>query len=101
GRKKSYATYLFIATALVPLYGMSRSPMWLLILGPPVAFFGTGFFSGYAAIAAALFVSAVLARLLPETKGKQLESAPSLRRDSLRMRISGCYPNVGLGIVYF
>jgi len=121
GRKKSYATYLFVAAALVPIYGMSRSPMWLLILGPPVAFFGTGFFSGYAAIAselfpteirataiglsynvgrgfsalapfavgaiatrysfnaafyllaAAFFVSAVLALALPETKGKRLE----------------------------
>nr|HEV7952709.1 MFS transporter [Candidatus Acidoferrales bacterium] len=61
GRKKSYATYLFIAAALVPIYGMSRSPMWLLILGPPVAFFGTGFFSGYAAIASELFPTEVRA----------------------------------------
>ena len=61
GRKKSYATYLFAAAALVPIYGMSRSPMWLLILGPPVAFFGTGFFSGYAAIASELFPTEIRA----------------------------------------
>lgn len=55
GRRKPYFTYLIIAAALVPLYGMSRSPFWLLLLGPFVAFFGTGFFSGYAAIASELF----------------------------------------------
>lgn len=61
GRKTSYATYLFIAAALVPLYGMSRTPMWLLILGPFVAFFGTGYFSGYAAIASELFPTEIRA----------------------------------------
>ena len=55
GRRKPYFTYLIIAAALVPVYGMSRSPFWLLLLGPFVAFFGTGFFSGYAAIASELF----------------------------------------------
>jgi MFS family permease len=61
GRKTSYATYLIIAAVLVPLYGMSRSPIWLLILGPPVAFFGTGYFSGYAAIASELFPTEIRA----------------------------------------
>jgi MFS family permease len=61
GRKTSYATYLIIAAVLVPIYGMSRSPMWLLILGPPVAFFGTGYFSGYAAIASELFPTEIRA----------------------------------------
>jgi MFS family permease len=61
GRKRSYATYLIIAAALVPLYGMARSPMWLLILGPLVAFFGTGYFSGYAAIASELFPTEIRA----------------------------------------
>jgi MFS family permease len=55
GRRKPYFTYLIIAAALVPLYGLTRSPLWLLILGPFVAFFGTGFFSGYAAIASEIF----------------------------------------------
>src|SRR6266849_6235551 len=55
GRRKPYFIYLVIAAALVPLYGMARSPLWLLALGPFVAFFGTGFFSGYAAIASEIF----------------------------------------------
>jgi len=55
GRRKPYFTYLLIAGILVPLYGIIRSPLWLLLLGPFVAFFGTGFFSGYAAIASEIF----------------------------------------------
>jgi MFS family permease len=55
GRRKPYFLYLLIAAALVPLYGMSRSALGLLALGPFVAFFGTGYFSGYAAIASELF----------------------------------------------
>jgi len=55
GRRKPYFLYLIIAAALVPIYGLSRSAFWLLALGPLVAFFGTGYFSGYAAIASELF----------------------------------------------
>jgi MFS family permease len=55
GRRKPYFLYLIIAAALVPIYGMARSASWLLALGPLVAFFGTGYFSGYAAIASELF----------------------------------------------
>jgi MFS family permease len=55
GRRKPYFTYLLIAAILVPLYGFIRNPVLLLLLGPFVAFFGTGFFSGYAAIASELF----------------------------------------------
>ena len=55
GRRKPYFIYLLIAAALVPLYGTARNAIWLLVLGPLVAFFGTGFFSGYAAIASEIF----------------------------------------------
>lgn len=55
GRRKPYFSYLLIAAALVPVYGSVHSPAALLILGPFVAFFGTGFFSGYAAIASEIF----------------------------------------------
>jgi MFS family permease len=44
-----------VAALLVPLYGIAHSEIWLLVLGPFVAFFGTGFFSGYAAIASEIF----------------------------------------------
>lgn len=55
GRKKPYFFYLLIAAILVPLYAVIRSPLVLLLLGPLLAFFGTGFFSGYAAIASEIF----------------------------------------------
>ena len=55
GRKKAYLIYLLTATALVPIYGATRNPTALLILGPFLAFFGTGYFSGFGAISAELF----------------------------------------------
>ena len=121
GRRRSYFFYLMMAAALVPLYGMVGSPALLLVLGPVVGFFGTGYFSGFGAIASEMFpteiratamgltynigrgfaalapfavgalaeavglgaafflqaaaflVAAMLALLLPETKGKQLD----------------------------
>jgi len=61
GRRRSYAAYLLIAAALVPLFGMAETPFWLLVLGPFVAFFGTGYFSGFSAIASELFPTEVRA----------------------------------------
>ena len=61
GRRKSYAAYLLIAATLVPIYGLSSSPAWLLVLGPLVAFFGTGYFSGFGAITAELFPTEIRA----------------------------------------
>jgi MFS family permease len=61
GRRRSYVTYLLVAAALVPLYGMATRPMWLLVLGPFVAFFGTGYFSGFSALTAELFPTEVRA----------------------------------------
>src|SRR6202521_4074589 len=55
GRRKPYFIYLLIAAGLTPIYGSTKSAFWLLLLGPFVAFFGTGFFSGYAAIASEIF----------------------------------------------
>ena len=61
GRRRSYVTYLLIAAALVPLFGMAETPFWLLVLGPFVAFFGTGYFSGFSAIASELFPTEIRA----------------------------------------
>jgi len=55
GRRKAYLIYLLIAAILVPVYGATRNPTALLFLGPFVAFFGTGYFSGFGAITAELF----------------------------------------------
>ena len=61
GRRKSYVVYLLVAAALVPVFGSTHSLTWLLVLGPFVGFFGTGFFSGFSAIAAELFPTEVRA----------------------------------------
>jgi len=55
GRRRTYLGYLLIAAFLVPLYAAAREPLVLLILGPCLAFFGTGYFSGFGAITAELF----------------------------------------------
>ena len=55
GRRRTYFTYLFVAAILAPAYGFVHRPVLLLVLGPVVAFFGTGHFSGFGAIASELF----------------------------------------------
>lgn len=55
GRRVTYVTYLLAATVLVPLYAQARDPRMLLVLGPLLAFFGTGHFSGFGIITAELF----------------------------------------------
>jgi len=61
GRRRSYFIYLLVAAVLVPLYGMAPNALWLLVLGPFVAFFGTGFFSGFSAIASELYPTEIRA----------------------------------------
>ena len=61
GRKRTYIGFLFMAALLVSLYAGTRNPTHLLVLGPLVAFFGTGFFSGFGTISAELFPTAVRA----------------------------------------
>jgi MFS family permease len=55
GRRKAYLVYLLVAAVVVPVYGMVRLPWLLLLIGPLVGFFGTGYFSGFGAITAELF----------------------------------------------
>jgi MFS family permease len=61
GRRRAYASFLVAAAVLVPLYGVTKNPLGLLLLGPLVAFFGTGYFSGYSAIASELFPTEIRA----------------------------------------
>jgi MFS family permease len=62
GRKPAYLIYFLVAAALIPIYGgVSRHPLPLLLLGPVVAFFGTGYFSGFGAITAELFPTRIRA----------------------------------------
>ncbi len=61
GRKRAYVTYLIAAACLVPIYATSRHPAVLLALGPVVAFFGTGYFSGFGAVTAEIFPTRIRA----------------------------------------
>ncbi len=61
GRKRTYVTYLIAAAVLVPIYATSRHPALLLALGPVVAFFGTGYFSGFGAVTAEIFPTRIRA----------------------------------------
>jgi MFS family permease len=54
-RKYTYISFLVIAALLVPVFAFVRSPDALLLLGPLVGFFGTGYFSGFVVIASELF----------------------------------------------
>ena len=57
-RKRVYVFYLLMASLLLPLYGSMTNPMILLFLGPLVAFFGTGFFSGFGGVTAEIYPTA-------------------------------------------
>jgi len=61
GRKRTYLAYLLVAAILLPLYGILRQPAALLVLGPFVAFFGTGYFSGLGALIAEIYPTVVRA----------------------------------------
>jgi MFS family permease len=61
GRKAAYIGFVLVAAVLLPLYGVLRTPSALLVLGPFVAFFGTGYYSGLGAIVAELYPTAVRA----------------------------------------
>jgi MFS family permease len=65
GRKPPFLVYVLAVAALTPVYGMIPS-LWpgqaerlLLLLGPVVGFFGTGYFSLFGAMLAELFPTAV------------------------------------------
>ncbi len=77
GRKRTYAGYLLLGAALVPLYAGARGPFALLLLGPVVAFFGTGHFTGFGIIASELFPTSFrgLAMGLTYNFGRALSAA--------------------------
>jgi MFS family permease len=59
--RRTYIGYLLVAAALVPVYAFVKSPAALLLIGPLIGFFGTGYFSGFSLIASELFPTAVRA----------------------------------------
>jgi MFS family permease len=61
GRKKTYVMFVLAASVLLPLYGFLKTPVLLLVLGPLVAFFGTGYYSGFGAVIVELYPTSVRA----------------------------------------
>ena len=61
GRKRSYLTYLALAAVFVLAYTSTRNVWVLFALGPITAFFATGFFSGFGAVTAEIYPTAVRA----------------------------------------
>jgi MFS family permease len=58
-RKGTYIGFLLMAALLVPLFAFVRDPRALLVIGPLVGFFGTGYFSGFVVITSELFPTAL------------------------------------------
>jgi MFS family permease len=61
GRKRSYVAYLLTAAVLLGIYVSVRSAGVLLVLGPFVAFSATGYFSGFGAVTAEIYPTAIRA----------------------------------------
>jgi MFS family permease len=61
GRKRTYVAYLACAAGLILAYGATRDAGLLLALGPLVAFFGTGYFSGFGAVTAEIYPTSIRA----------------------------------------
>lgn len=61
GRRRAYVIYLLLAALSVLAFAHGGRPRILFVLGPIVAFFGTGYFSGFGAVTAELYPTAVRA----------------------------------------
>ncbi|MED4602772.1 MFS transporter [Paenibacillus validus] len=61
GRRKTFILFFVMAALLVPVYGMTHDATSLLLLGPFVAFFGSGYFSGFGSVLAELFPTEIRA----------------------------------------
>jgi len=61
GRKAAFIIYFVLSALAVPIYTLISTPNMLLVFGPIVAFFGTGFYSGFAPTFAELFPTSIRA----------------------------------------
>ncbi len=64
GRKPVYITYLLIAACVVPIYALTSDARALLLLGPVIGFFGSGYFSGFSVIASEAFPTVLRGRAM-------------------------------------
>jgi MFS family permease len=61
GRKRVYILYLIFAAGFVLMYASTRNTFMLLLLGPFVAFFGSGHFAGFGAVTAEIYPTGIRA----------------------------------------
>jgi MFS family permease len=88
GRKLTYRAFLAAASGFVLLYSTVRSPLVLFLLGPFVAFFGTGYFAGFGALTAELYPTRIRATLQGFTYniGRVVSAAAPLVMGSLAQK---------------
>ncbi|HTT71212.1 MAG TPA: MFS transporter [Anaeromyxobacteraceae bacterium] len=55
GRRPTFAVYLIVSAVLVCVYGNLRDPALLMVMGPFIGFFGSGYFSAFGAFVSELF----------------------------------------------
>jgi MFS family permease len=61
GRRRSFVTFILLAAITTVAFGSVRHPIALAVLGPITSFFGSGLFSGFGAVAAELYPTAIRA----------------------------------------
>jgi MFS family permease len=61
GRRRSFVTFILLAAVTTVAFGSVRHPVALAVLGPVTSFFGSGLFSGFGAVAAELYPTAIRA----------------------------------------
>lgn len=59
GRRPAFAAYLLLSALLVYVYGNTRNTTALMLLGPFIGFFGSGYFSAFGAFISELFPTRV------------------------------------------
>ncbi|MBI4466005.1 MAG: MFS transporter [Acidobacteria bacterium] len=95
GRRRAYIGYLVAAAVLVPVFASLTSPIALLLVGPLVAFFGTGYFSGFGAISSELFPTEIrgTAMGLSYNLGRAVSAAAPWLTGALALRfgLSGAF----------
>ena len=61
GRRRSFVAFILLAAVTTVAFGSVRHPVALAVLGPITSFFGSGLFSGFGAVAAELYPTAIRA----------------------------------------
>jgi MFS family permease len=61
GRRRAFVTFILLAAVTTAAFGSVSHPAALTVLGPVASFFGSGLFSGFGAVAAELYPTAIRA----------------------------------------